>query len=182
MPMSEVTIAACFSPMPTYTISATGSGNGTIHINTTTAKEGETISLEATPHDGYAFDRWVVTSKNVAVSNIKQPRVSFKMPADDVAITASFVPASAQYTITVDAIGNGSVYTNHTTAKPGELVILYAAPRSGHRFNRWMVMNGEVPLINPSSTYTSFRMPRENVKIMASFMSARSTVQSYFAP
>lgn len=181
MPANDVTISASFVSIPTYKISATGDGNGTINISSTIAKEDELIFLEATPDKGYTFDKWIVTSGNITLSDPKQPCISFNMPTTDVAITASFRPIAFTHGVTVDISGEGTVYTNRTTANTGDLVILYATPHSGYRFNRWIVISGEVTLINPSSLYTSFRMPDADVKIIASFISSNPSMYPYFS-
>ena len=68
---------------------------GTIEADKDEAAKGATVTLTATPDEGYNFGAWTVTgaSGNVTVTNNQ-----FTMPAEDVTVTASFV-AKTQYTI-----------------------------------------------------------------------------------
>lgn len=69
---------------PEYTITVTVSGNGKASATPTSANEGTTIHLTASPAEGYEFKGW---RGNVAVSNN-----SFVMPGENVTIQAIFEP------------------------------------------------------------------------------------------
>lgn len=76
-----------------YTVSvAEDIANGTVTVNPTSAAEGTTVTLTATPDDGYEFDSWNVTdasSNSITVTNNK-----FTMPAANVNVSASFYSKS----------------------------------------------------------------------------------------
>ena len=80
------------------------SEGGTIEADKDEAAEGATVTLTATPDEGYKFDSWSVTgtSGNIAVTNNQ-----FTMPASNVTVSASFV-AKTQYTIKWN-VAEGSV-------------------------------------------------------------------------
>ena len=77
---------------------------GSIGADKDEAAKGATVTLTATPDEGYKFGAWTVTgaSGNVAVTNNQ-----FTMPAEDVTVTASFI-AKTQYTIKWN-VAEGSV-------------------------------------------------------------------------
>ena len=89
MPSGDVTVAVTFARVYTITTSAS---NGTIAVSpSTTAMAGETITITATPGDGYAFSSWSVTGATPA-STTTNP-TTFTMPAGDVNVSATFVTA-----------------------------------------------------------------------------------------
>ncbi len=74
------------SPATAHTITVLTGGNGTAAANKTTATQGETVTLTATPAGGsYYFSRWEVVSGGAILSGN-----SFVMPDNDVTIKAHF--------------------------------------------------------------------------------------------
>ncbi len=73
-----------------YSITVQNDGNGEASADKTTAAEGETVTLSATPNSGYHFERWEVLSGDVTIDNN-----TFIMPAESVAIKAIFARNSA---------------------------------------------------------------------------------------
>lgn len=69
----------------TYAITVHASAGGTATADKTTAAEGETVTLTATPDSGYHFDGWRVVSGSVTIQDNK-----FTMPAENVEIQAVF--------------------------------------------------------------------------------------------
>ncbi|MDR2936399.1 MAG: hypothetical protein LBU80_03550 [Rikenellaceae bacterium] len=95
-----VAILACVAMMiscrkePTdqyYTVTVTNVGNGTGTASPTEADEGAIITLTATPDEGFAFDRWTVTSGNVELEEVSASPATFSMPVGNVAVQAEFV-------------------------------------------------------------------------------------------
>lgn len=81
--------------------------NGTVSVDKTSAKEGETITLTATAtHEGYHFDTFTVKKgdETVAVTEF-----TFVMPAGNVTVNATFAPNT--YTVTLNDNGSTSTIT-----------------------------------------------------------------------
>ena len=82
--------------LPAYTVTVTSDdGEGSVTIEGAqggSAWEGDTITLAATPNDGYVFDRWEVTEGGVTIENN-----TFAMPANNVAITAKWTENAPPY-------------------------------------------------------------------------------------
>ena len=100
-----------------YGITVTNDGNGEASADKTTAVEGETVTLTATPNSGYHFERWDVVTGNVTIDDN-----TFTMPAESVAIKAIFARNSA-----VTPPINPPTVSEETTeaiadAQPGETV------------------------------------------------------------
>ena len=100
-----------------YGITVTNDGNGEASADKTTAAEGETVTLTATPNSGYHFERWDVITGNATIDDN-----TFTMPAESVAIKAIFARNSA-----VTPPINPPTVSEETTdaiqdAQPGETV------------------------------------------------------------
>lgn len=141
-----------------HDILVTASGNGTASADVSSAIEGTTVNLTATPAAGYQFDRWEVVSGGITVSNNQ-----FVMPDEDVVITAVFSPI--QYTISVSSDGNGSASSNLSTATAGTTVTLTATPDDTYVFSEWQVLEGDIEIIN-----NQFIMPDSDVSVKAVFV------------
>lgn len=78
-------------PEPTkYTVTvANNIANGTVVANPTSAAEGATVTLTATPADGYEFGSWNVTNASTSAA-IKVTDNKFTMPAANVNVSATF--------------------------------------------------------------------------------------------
>ena len=86
----ETNASAPDVPQPTYyNVTLSSVTNGTISATPTSATEGATITLKATPASGYEFGSWNVT--NVSTSEaITVTSNKFTMPAANVNVSATF--------------------------------------------------------------------------------------------
>ncbi len=115
---SNRTLTAKFEKVYNVTVNSTAGGTAT--ADKTTAGVGETVSLTATPNNGYRFTGWTF-SDNIIGADVSSKTTSFTMPAGDVTATANFakIPSftpSTPPTVseeTTDAIAD---------AQPGETV------------------------------------------------------------
>lgn len=106
-------------PATTYTVTVSNNiANGTVTTNPTSAAEGATVALTATPADGYEFGEWNVTdasSNNITVTDNK-----FTMPAANVTVSATFNKIQSGETVegtTVTWTASEQGYTNSTQYK-----------------------------------------------------------------
>ena len=73
----------------TYSITLATVEHGSISANAEEASEGSTITLTATPDEGYELDSWTVTDdQNNAIAVTEN---QFVMPASDVTVSATFI-------------------------------------------------------------------------------------------
>lgn len=146
---------------PSYSVSVSSGGNGSASASVTSAKEGDLVTLSATPDEGYHFVDWEVLSGGITISNNQ-----FIMPAADVSVRAIFeadIPP-VYYTITVQTNGNGSASASAISAVEGALITLSATPDDGYVFDGWTVVSGGVTI--SGSTFT---MPSNDVVVRADF-------------
>ena len=161
-----------------YTITVKTPDNGTMKASSSSASNGATITLTATPASGYVLSTVSVVDASgnvVAVTN----NTTFTMPAANVTVTATFVKGTVKtYGITVDSEGNGSVSTNPDgAAAQGVKVYLTVSPDDGYALSTLNVKetsSGKTVTVTSSSYFT---MPAADVTITATF--AESTAARY---
>ena len=88
MPDSDVTITATY--IAGYTISLADVMYGSISANKTSATQGNTVTLSATPANGYQLDAWKVYQTDNVSNTIAVSGNSFTMPAYNVTVSAIF--------------------------------------------------------------------------------------------
>ena len=108
---------------------------GTISADVETACEGETVTLTATPAEGYVLEGWRIVDENN--NEITVTDNTFTMPAAAVNVTASFRKAK-EYTITWMTMQGEST----TTAIEGQAIAAPADPTyAGKVFMGWSQNN-----------------------------------------
>ena len=167
MPANNVTVNAQFTQI-TYSISvAENIAHGSVTADKSSAAEGETVTLTATPANGYQFSAWNVTAGENETVTVTSG--TFSMPAHDVTVSATFTELPpATYSITVTggtAWANG---TSVTSATAGTIITLTASsPQTGYQFSAWNVTAGGSENITVANG--TFTMPAQNVTVSATF-------------
>ena len=157
-------------PKVNYTVTTTTEGNGTAGTDKPVAKEGETVTITATPDPGSKFVRWEVVSGDVTLTDPTNPSQNFIMPDENVVVKAIFEEDEPeQYTVTTTTEGNGTAGTDKPVAEEGEIVTITATPDPDNSFVRWEVVSGDVTLTDPTNPSQNFIMPDENVVVKAIF-------------
>jgi uncharacterized repeat protein (TIGR02543 family) len=129
------TVMATFVLAPvkyTLTVNVTGSGSVTKNPDKAQYDSGEVVQLTAVPASGWVFSSW-----SGDLTGSTNP-TSIIMNANKT-VTATFVLAPVQYTLTVNVTGSGSVTKNPDKAQydSGEVVQLTAVPATGWVFSGW---------------------------------------------
>lgn len=155
----------------TYNVNIAGDiENGTVSANVSKAGAGATVTLTATPADGYEFDEWIVKDADEASITVTDDK--FTMPAKDVTVSASFKVAAVvtKYAITVAGDienGNVAVAGDLTEAAENDEITLTVTPADGYEFEAWAVKGAdETPI---TVTDNKFTMPAQAVTISATF-------------
>ena len=93
-----------------YNISVTKEGVGEVESSVSTATAGDTVTIKATPGDGYRIDKITVTDK--FGNNIEVVDNKFVMPASDVTIKVVFTnaPIENPKTGTMDIVGASVIF------------------------------------------------------------------------
>lgn len=81
---------------PSYDVSVADAQNGTVELSSTTAKEGQKVTITATPDFGYELAQLTVADEDgdaLELTENADGTYSFTMPAGDVTVHASFADA-----------------------------------------------------------------------------------------
>ena len=112
-----------------YSLSVTTSEGGTVSTGGGTYDEGTTISITATPDEGYKFTGWEGIDSEDANLTITLN--------EDQTLNAIFSPVVSLFTITITATEGGSVSTAGGTYEEGTVIEVIATPEQGYKFSGW---------------------------------------------
>ena len=162
--------------------------NGTVTTSATSPlAAGKTFTVTATPNDGYELDTITVTTaegKSVAATN--ESTHTYKMPASNVTVSATFAPKpdcrlGFGYATGSDVkMGTFSCSSNGTSivegAHPyGTEVTFNAVAKEGYVFKGWYSdINGTSERLSTETTYT-FKLTK-GTDVFAKFAEATGTV------
>ena len=118
---------------PRYTITVNETENGEITASATEAKEGDEITLTATPDSGYRLDELSINGSLVLADLSEGNTYTFTMPDENVVVDGTFVSTDVpvSYYITIDSGENGTVSADKERAAAGETVTLTVTPDWG---------------------------------------------------
>ena len=137
MPAADVIVNAVFEEDAgagtKYLVNSQTYLNGYVSISTQSAAEGETVTLTAKPNQGYVLASISVTKddgSSVALSGTGDTR-TFKMPASNVTVNATFAEEGEPFPVKVSAVPGGTITVSPTQAREGETVTVTVTPDSG---------------------------------------------------
>jgi len=132
-----VTVSFELIPTPEYdlTVNITGNGSVSLYPPGGTYDEGTTVTLYATPYEGWHFVRWSGTNNDSSASLTNTVTMN-----SDRTVTATFelIPPE-EYTLSVTTSGSGSVslYPAGGTYEEDTVVTLTASPGTGYQLASW---------------------------------------------
>lgn len=144
-------------------------GSGTVDVDGSLFKNGEEVTMTATPNHGYEFKEWQDANGNKVNGLDGSPnKYTFTMGSEDVTYRAVFTQLPL-YSLTTNAepseggkITNKDTFSSHPA---GETITLTAVPNTGWSFSHWE--KGESS-VSEEITY-SFQMPAEALSLKAVF-------------
>ncbi len=108
-----------------YTVTLTDDGNGTAVADKAKAEAGMTVTLTATPDEGYVFGKWAVQSGGATLSpSVTTNPATFTMPENNVSIKAEFIEAETEEQITLpdQSDKNQTAFADEETTKGFTLI------------------------------------------------------------
>lgn len=159
----DVVVAATFT-LADYTITHSAASNGTYTIKVgdaaavstnTTANYGQTVTLAASPSEGYELSSWTVTKAGGGTVDVVSNQ--FTMPNDNVTITATF--ALKTYTITYNTGTGDGITGSHAndTKTHGVNLTLPGVTftRTGYTQTGWATSDGAAQTHALGGSYTT---------------------------
>ena len=173
MPGYDIKIYATFvEATKTYTVTLPETfenGAVTIEGDKTSFTEGETVTLNVTPVEGYELDKLIVDGNDVT-ANVAEGKYSFPMGTANVEIAATFKKIT--YAIEIGTFEGGSVTADMETAAEGDTVTLTVATTGKYQLKSIAVKDAESKLVEFSETGLTvykFVMPASKVTVEAVF-------------
>ena len=176
MPAYSVALTAHFvDDRQSYEVKVTQpQTGGKISANSTSAKEGDTVSLSATPSDGYLLKEFEVKDANEKTVDVNENN-QFTMPSSNVTVTAEFKAKPKDvYPISVEPSQNGSVGVV-SSARNGDKVTVTVNPNEYYELAS-LTYNG-TPITKDGQDNYKFTMPDKAVSIAATFKQKEITGQ-----
>ena len=146
MPANNVTLTANYTTN-SYTLTVNGQSEQKVY--------NEDVEVTAEDKAGETFTGWTVEGVEIADKGSK--KLNFKMPANDVTLTANY--STNSYTLTVNGQSEQKAYN--------EDVEVTAEDKAGETFTGWTVEGVEVA--DKNSKKLSFKMPANNVTLTANY-------------
>ncbi|MBQ4388201.1 MAG: hypothetical protein II822_11445, partial [Prevotella sp.] len=191
MPTKAVTVTVTFKQinyaingLGDVTISETKVGTVSVGEEKTTATYGETVTITATPEEGYQLTalKYNDGSEDHEFTLSSTP-YTFEMPASNVTITATFelIPVTTYGVTLPTGLTGGTVASDKAEAAKDDKVTLTVTPDMTYELEDLKVNNGDVTLTLGNDGKYSFIMPEGAVSISATFtaMSGLSAADGY---
>lgn len=158
MPENDVVLTALFKAID-YNITVT---DGTSSAPTAKYQAEITVTANA-PATGKEFDKWVVSGIDLSAEDLAKSKVTFKMPASDVTMKATY--KKVVYMVTVKngtATPEMATYQTEVTVKANE-------PDTDMYFDKWEVTGLDTTGMDLTKTEIKFNMPAGNVTFKATY-------------
>ena len=170
MPAQNVTLTPVFEQIEvqTYAITVGTSEHGTATASHTSASAGTTITMTATPGQGYVLKSYA-TQPYVSVVNGQ-----FVMPSSPITVTpifdvASIVKTSYDIYVSTETTDKGDVSVTGVDETKG-IISIKAEAEPGYRFSEWEISNGVCFLSSPYTSETLMIIQDSDVSVVAHFV------------
>ena len=138
--------------------------------------QGVKVTITANePEKGYKFDRWTTDSTDVSFLNATSQETTFTMPNHDVTVTATYVKATYNISVTDCVAKKGEDTVGY--AYYGDVIKVTAntAP-TGKVFDEWVVTGLDTTGMDLTNPEITFNMPANVVEIRATYGEAKYNV------
>ena len=176
MPAQPVDVCVIFE-LKSFGISVSDATvNGSVVLSKTSAKSGDTVSLQFIADFGYKFSAaYLVTSDGI---NTPVSGNSFVMPAGDVSVKAVFeeIDYDEVFSVHASAGAGGSIITYSEYAAEGEYVYFSVDVTDGYLLDKVLLSYSDVVI---ELEERLFLMPASDVELTASFREAGENETTY---
>ncbi len=138
--------------------------------------QGVKVTITANePEIGYRFERWTTDSTDVSFLNATSQETTFTMPNHDVTVTATYVKATYNISVTDCVAKKGEDTVGY--AYYGDVIKVTAntAP-TGKVFDTWVVTGLDTTGMDLTNPEITFNMPASNVTFKATYRNLENFV------
>jgi hypothetical protein len=174
LPAEDITVSAIFEPIPKnhYSVSVVADTleHGAIIAQPALGAKDTLIYLTVIPDAGYQYVSDSLSYNGMPISDLTR---AFKLPAENVLLSAKFVPvpSSSFYTIRSNVPQNGQIFAKPEFSPAGEEVYLHVKPKPGHTLKknslRYKTASSEILIDEQRRVFT---MPAEHIMVYAEFI------------
>lgn len=143
-----------------YTVTVEASDHGTVTSDKTEYYSGATVTLTVKPDSGYELSSLKMNETELTVTGNK---ATFKMPAEDVTVSATFAEEGLRTITVVDANGV-SIKADKESAKEGNTVKLTVNVTYGYELTGLKMNSTDLTVTDGKAEFT---MPDANVNVTA---------------
>ena len=180
---SSISFNAEYVRYAKYNVTASRANGGTITVSPASAYPGETITVTATPEEGYILkttdDLWLSGSGSTEIKRISEDTFTFVMPGADVTVNALFWnKADISVNIGNSVSGNGSLqFETSQYANSGTIAKVRTVAAEGSHLADIYAMTTDslgnpcrIELTQDESGCYTFTVPSYDVTVYATFM------------
>ena len=162
MPAFAVTVSATFvQNTQQYAITKGAVSHGSISVSATSTLSGSTVTMTATPDNGYSLHSWYVYKTGDINTDVYHGITgSFIMPAYDVTVTATFAQGNG---------GNFVKVTSGTEITNGDYLIV------NETYN--VAFNGGLTTLDANNNYIGISINSNTIESTATTLAAKFTIE-----
>ena len=166
MPNENVTITAEFASISNFAVTVSTDDNGLATASKYDAEEGDNITINYKPNDGYTLDAINTTPEVDDLSFNDNNTANFTMPNSNVAVNVTF--KANTYNISVNNTDeNGVILVDKSIAHVGDAIKIIALPKEGYKLTAIYI--NDVFDNNIADENNTFTMPAADVEITPIF-------------
>ena len=162
MPKNNITISASFKAkeQERYNVNVISTGNGQISTKNNSYQEGDDVTVLVTPNTDYQLD--LLYSEEVVLNYVASNAYTFKMPAKNVSIFATFKEKS--YSILSTYNENASIVLSRTEAQKNDVIYISVFPDKNYHLTS-ITADLPVSFTKINENLYSFIMPAHDITI-----------------
>lgn len=185
----NVSLYATFEALPPeYAITVAKPANGAVSIipDNGVSVAGETITVVATPAEGYMLQGITVTADNgdTTVGTSNTTPFTFTMPESDVAVAVEFkaIPIEHELFLTIPTMGGGKVEAIFANKLPGSEISITATPDRGYEVESIAVVESpsntsiDITRSEDNPNAFTFIMPDSNATVTVTFKASTHNI------
>lgn len=141
------------------------------------AQEGTIVTIKANDKAGYVFDKWVVVSGGVSLTDENNKETTFVMPESNVEIKATY-KAIPKYTVTI-IDGKLADNTTNGSFKEGESLTITADTKAGFIFDKWTATGITLTSEQLTSQTITITVGTNDITLTATYKAIVSSIEAF---
>jgi hypothetical protein len=182
MPAADISLKAIFKTTPTFTVAIAADsiyGEGYIPASRNLYQQGESVTVEAHPYEGFRFVGWEEDASTLTLTEEQRtnPVLTFTMPGENVNLSMKFEFITYYFTVKIQGSGSVEVEGKEPNSAGkyechvGEEIVLRAQAQDEFSFLTWTGLN-RPEFSEHKSEETTLTCPASDFTVIANFASS----------